>query len=645
MKFRVEDDKVRCRVRATVGWCLLYCLIAGPDSVARDPSIVRAEPGIKVSGELRQWHTVTLNLPGPVAREKDNRPNPFRDCRILAEFQHESGTRYRVVGYFAADGNAANTGADSGNIWRIHFVPDKTGRWTFQVTFAVGANAAIDLDAPAKPVEFDFPTNGQFTVAESNKTGRDLRGQGMLRYVGKRYLQFAGSGRYFLKAGADAPETLLAYADFDGTVARKKRVPLKHFRPHLKDWKPGDPTWKNGKGKGLIGAINYLSAKGCNAFSFLPYNHGGDGDNVWPHVSPEDRQHFDVSKLDQWKIVLDHGTRRGMYLHFKLQETENDDGRKRGGHGLPDASLDGGKLGVQRKLYLKELIARFGHNLALNWNLGEENTQSTEEQIAMAQYIADLDPYDHLIVVHTFPNEQDKVYTPLLGGKSPLRGASLQNGHIKDTHWQTVKWVEKSTATGVPWVVAFDESGTAAHGQCPDLGYRGFDGHDSDGKKIYTQHEVRRMTLWGTLMGGGAGVEYYFGYKFAENDLLCEDWRSRDQSWDYCRIALDFFHQHGIPFWKMTPHDDLVGNPKHSNSVYCLADPGTIYLVYVPDDRRKYRLDLQKFGGQYNGYWFNPRTGKSLASEKFDLPDGQFELTPPGASGEDWLLVLKKDEP
>jgi hypothetical protein len=33
-----------------------------------------------------------------------------------------------------------------------------------------------------------------------------------------------------------------------------------------------------------------------------------------------------------------------------------------------------------------------------------ENTQSPEQQRAMAQYIHDTDPYDHLIVVHTFPN-------------------------------------------------------------------------------------------------------------------------------------------------------------------------------------------------------------------------------------------------
>jgi hypothetical protein len=49
----------------------------------------------------------------------------------------------------------------------------------------------------------------------------------------------------------------------------------------------------------------------------------------------------------------------GMYLHFKTQEAENI-------HLLDDA-----ELGPQRKLYYRELIARFAHHPALNWNLGE----------------------------------------------------------------------------------------------------------------------------------------------------------------------------------------------------------------------------------------------------------------------------------
>ena len=172
----------------------------------------------------------------------------------------------------------------------------------------------------------------------------------------------------------------------------------------MNDWTDTDPTWKNGKGKGLIGAINYLSSKGCNAFSFLTYNAGGDGDNVWPFIQRQDKLHYDCSKLDQWGIIFDHGTAKGMYLHFKMQETENDDHKKSKDGGSVPERFDGGDLGRQRKLYCRELIARFGHNLALNWNLGEENTQTYQQQTAMIDYIKAVDPYNHLIVVHTYPS-------------------------------------------------------------------------------------------------------------------------------------------------------------------------------------------------------------------------------------------------
>ena len=132
--------------------------------------------------------------------------------------------------------------------------------------------------------------------------------------------------------------------------------------------------------------------------------------------------------MDQWGIVFWHAQRNGLLLHFKLQETENDDHRRgaKGQRKKVAGALDGGKCGPQRKLYLRELIARFGHLNMLEWNLGEENTQTFDEQLAMAQYIAQTDAYGHNIVLHTYPSQQDKVYSRWLG-KPPLTGLSLQN--------------------------------------------------------------------------------------------------------------------------------------------------------------------------------------------------------------------------
>jgi hypothetical protein len=618
--------------------------------------VATASPGAEpaVTGELKQWHKVTLTVDGPAAHETNSVPNPFLDYRMSVAFTHESGApSYRVPGYFAADGNAGETSSASGNKWRVHLSPDRPGRWNYEVALLSGRRVAVDEEAArsATPV---LKASGNFAVLPTDKSGRDFRGKGRLQYVGQRYLRFAGTGEYFLKAGADSPENLLAYADFDGSYSAKRvgtsraneatTTALKTWQPHVRDWREGDPAWKDGKGRGLVGALNYLAGKGCNAISFLTYNAGGDGDDVWPFVSRDDKFHFDCSKLDQWQIIFDHAQQLGLYLHFKLQETENDDNRFGSLTNVP-TSLDGGDLGDERKLYLRELIARFGYQLALNWNLGEENTQTAEQQRTMAQFIRDIDPYQHHIVVHTFPDWQDRVYTNLLGGQSVLTGISLQNPW-HTMHQRVLKWVSESERTGRPWVVANDEQNPHFTGVPPDPGYAGHDGtaRPQSGSPPYTMHEIRKHTLWGTLLAGGAGVEYYFGYTLPQTDLSCEDWRSRDRSWDYCRVALDFFREHKIPFWEMKSADELVGNAANENSNYCIAKPGDVYVVYLPKGGST-ELDLGTNSARFRAHWFNPRSAGPLqiGTVRDVTGPGLVQLgPPPSQTAEDWVVLVRR---
>ncbi len=266
----------------------------------------------EVSGDLKKWHKVTLTFTGPETGE-NARPNPFRDYRLIVTFTKGS-KRYTVPGYYAADGNAAETSAKAGNKWRAHFVPDETGRWKYIASFRTWPDIAISSDPKAgSATAFDAVT-GTLEIAPSDKTGRDHRAKGLLQYLGKRYLQFAETGEYFIKGGADSPENFLAYADFDdtydaGELKREGEAAgdkfIHHYAPHVKDWRPGDPTWKNGKGKGMIGALNYLASKGMNSVYFIPYNiDGGDGKDVWPWTNPKEKYRFDCSKLDQWEIVF-----------------------------------------------------------------------------------------------------------------------------------------------------------------------------------------------------------------------------------------------------------------------------------------------------------------------------------------------------
>jgi hypothetical protein len=48
------------------------------------------------------------------------------------------------------------------------------------------------------------------------------------------------------------------------------------------------------------------------------------------------------------------------------------------------------------------------------------------------------------------------------------------------------------------------------------------------------------ISLWGALMAGATGVEWYFGYRYPHNDLNLEDFRSRENWWKQSTIATQF---------------------------------------------------------------------------------------------------------
>jgi hypothetical protein len=197
-------------------------------------------------------------------------------------------------------------------------------------------------------------------------------------------------------------------------------------------------------------------------------------------------------------------------------------------------------------------------------------------------------------------------------------------------------------------VVAHDEPGNAATGTPADPDYPGMAqaaeklNQSEDSPKLPTVDQVRKEVLWGNLMGGGAGVEYYFGYRLPENDLGAEDWRSRDQTWTYSAIALDFFMDRSIPFWEMQNADELVGNTQHDNSRYCLAKPGELYLIYLLS-ADPVTLDLSGATGEFKVHWFNPRTGKDFQVRTLNGGTAVDLGTPPENDRQDWVILVGKD--
>ncbi len=583
-----------------------------------------------ITGELKQWHRVTITFDGPPTSEHDAW-NPFLNYRLDVKFSHQENS-YVVPGFYAADGQAAETSAEQGNKWRVHFSPDSTGTWSYRASFKKGKAITVS-DGAERGTSCSFDgASGTFHISASDKRGRDFRSQGKLHYVGHRYLRFAGSGKYFLKAGAGSPENFLAYYEFDdthygGDTSKREgeaspNLGLHRYAPHLDDWQAGDPTWQGGKGKSIIGALNYLASKGMNSIYFLTMNVLGDGEDVWPWTDRNERYRFDCSRLDQWEIVFSHMERLGIMPHVITQETEN------------ELLLDVGRTDTQRKLYYRELVARFGHLVALTWNLGEENGladwapngQDDAMRKAMADYLRRLDPYDSPIVLHTLPTRpmRDPVLSTLLGHES-INGPSLQVSNQREVHAVTLDWIGQSRKSKSPWVVCCDEIGPASTGVMPDM-------DDRD------HNDVRKYALWGNLMAGGGGVEWYFGYKYAHSDLQCEDWRSRDRMWDLSRFALEFFQTY-VPFSDMQAHDELIS----SSTGYCLAREGEVYAIYLreggPTD-----LNLKDCAQEFTVHWYNPRAGGELHQGTVHSVKGPGKVAlghPKQEDDQDWVVLVR----
>jgi Domain of unknown function (DUF5060) len=565
-------------------------------------------------GELRVWYPVTLTFTGKESTETEA---TFRDHRLDVTFS-KGGKSFRVPGYFAADGNAAETSATQGNKWRVKFTPNEPGKWTYSVSFREGEGIAVPAESsPTAGRSAGAPDGekGEFTVSAADPKAPGFYGKGMLTYVGEHYLQFQGTKEWFVKAGPGGPEDLFGYQDFDGTAddpnkksdterqdtylyedhgfSAGKGVGLHRFLFHLKHWKEGDPTWQGGKGKGIIGAINYLSEIGANTFYHIILTRDDDSDNTWPWINRETKWIYDVSKLDQWDIVYSHMTRKGINADLYLSEASN------------SHYLNKGDMGPERCIYYREVIARFGHHLGLRYNIGEETGLKTEQIKANAKFLNTLDAYDHPVGIHSFAelDKQRGMYNALLGDQE-FDGAWIQLH--QEHHSEVMNWRAASAKAGHKWVVSDDESWPINEDQT----------------------ERSESYGWQVMTAGGEGMNLYTGYKDPSySDIGLEDFSRIKKTLDYLISPAALFRSSEINrlLPQMASADGLAGNKEKNSPPFCYAKPGAVYVLYHKKGGEM-NLDLSQEKGTYVVKWWDPRK-----SDGGGLQDGSVKQLKGGA--------------
>jgi hypothetical protein len=391
-----------------------------------------------------------------------------------------------------------------------------------------------------------------------------------------------------------------------------QRFFLLSYYNHAGDWNTGDPTWQGGKGTEIIGALNYLSSVGVNSIYALTFNDAyGDGKNVSPWIEPlvnssSQVDRFDVSKLDQWEIVLKHADKVGIHWVCVLSERENESAWE---------WIDGsGFFSDLRKIYYRELVARFSHHLGIVWGICEEtqwdgsgvDAAITIDQVkAFAEYIHMQDPYDHPVTTHTTSGTEVGYYAEF-SGFPYFECTSIQSS--VEYNSRTISIREASAAGGRPLAVFHDE-------QAPQ---------DLEGGRIRTDY------LWPQLTAGGAGCEWYVG-----SDGGMNNFRNWETYWLESWYARDFFEKY-VPFADAMPRNDLT------SSGYCLAKPEDTYVIYLPGGGTT-NLDLSDNNLGYTVQWYNPQTGGALQNGTITTITGggirSLGSSPGG--GNDWAILVK----
>ncbi len=581
-------------------------------------------------------YSTAARAPGGLSETTASPDHPFLDYRMHGWFVSPSGRVLNTPGFYAADG----LGGDAGSVWKVRFTPDEVGQWAMVVSFEKGPRLNVaGLATPGTPLA----PHGEiqlFQVTMPDPAATGFHRHGPLEAVGARYLRHR-DGTWFLKTGTNSPENLLAYSGFDGAFD-SGNIPLGetflHDYPnHVADWRPGDPEWRSGgdphAGRGIVGALNYLHDVGVNSVYFLANNLGGDGQDVFPFVDPSGSEfgkvtHYDVGRMEQWDTVFEHAQRLGILLEFVLAERE-----------LENISWLGGAQSVQRRLYLKMMVAMFGHHPGLRWILCEENapeptTQFTVNELeAIAQWIRRWQSFEHPMAVHTDPDDQS-IYRQILtnaNDSSWLTSASLQINRA-DYNPATEAAHELFEQFRRHAIVDVDEQGPALIGLSRS-----------------NHAEMRRKVLWDVLLSGG-NLSWYCGYYSVLDgggDIRLEDFRSRDTMWRQSRHARSLLERY--PFPLMLPADGLVTNETvHSNygEAEVFGLPGSVYLVYYPEATTTGRIDLRQepSDARFVGRWFNPRDGVFEGAAEARWGGGIRNVpAAPSPTWNDWVWVLERN--
>jgi hypothetical protein len=304
--------------------------------------------------------------------------------------------------------------------------------------------------------------------------------------------------------------------------------------------------------------------------------------------SVHDKNRYQLSRWHLWDDVIRYMNERGIVADLWFYSDDSS-------WLYPDA------FSKQEDQYFKYIVGRYGAMPNVTWNLALEYDEYRTDEWAehYAEYVSDVDTFDHLLAVHQ------------LQGDFPFPG----NPHFDHTALQSFK----SQFTLNQLVLAARQQVIDAGRPIPIMMEEFcIEGH------LGTQNVL--TGIWAVMAGGAMYKHASLGWKWGVPYQEAEHF-------DYVKAAHEFITQ--LPYWEMEPSNDLV------SSGFCLADPGSEYFVWAPDGT-SITLDLSDVsGGAFlHAEWFDPRLGTYTPIDPVE-GGGPVVFDPPTSDG--WALHVGGD--
>ncbi len=317
-----------------------------------------------------------------------------------------------------------------------------------------------------------------------------------------------------------------------------------------------------------------------------------------------DYTRFDVAYWQKWERMLRYARNRDVVVSAILD--------------ISTHSTQAAAGSDDEKRYVRYAVARLSAFSNLTWDLGDDLDTFRDEAWAHVTggAVEEWDPYHHLATSHPVHREHQDRASAWFGFTSIQDWSRSQHALMLEE-----RQIQLKTGRIIPQTN--EEYGYEDHyprwaPQPP--------GDSAD---------TLRRVAWDIAMAGAYGTA---GETARRGTNIWPDtgggWingRSDDTTTMLNGYAhmVDFFTS--FAWWTTDPHDELV-----TNGAYCLAKPGDLYAIYLPDSRS---TTVTLAPGTYRAHWFSAVSGDVVP---IGAVAGPAWITPAPPGSQDWAILLTK---